>query len=146
VTVISTVTEITPGSEYLYTYQVTDIDQFISLLAIPFPVSLTKPTEIYDFSMSGPMAIYWGTLNNPAIAAHAFFSPDSVVNGTSAEFSFKSIHAAQVVQGYVNDAQLGSLYGDLLAPVPEPLTLSFLAMGAGVLMRKKHKSDNVKSK
>jgi hypothetical protein len=142
VTVISTVTEITPGSEYLYTYQITEIDEAITMLSVPFPVSLTQSTEIYEFASNGPAPIYWGPINDPAIAAQAFFASALLVVDTSGELTFKSIYPAQEVQGYVTEAQMGSLYGTLLAPVPEPLTLSFLAMGAGILIRKKNTFNN----
>ena len=138
VAVTSTVTEITTtsGSEYLYTYQIADIgDLNISMLSIPF---LTPLTEIYDFSPGAPDAgldlVYWEPFGNPAIAALAFFSSSPSPQLT---LEFKSTYDAQTVQGYVNDAQLGSLYGNLLAPLPEPATLSILALGAGILLRSK---------
>jgi hypothetical protein len=50
VAVENNVTELVPVTEYLHTYQISDIDQHISLLAIPFSVSLTNSVEFYDFA------------------------------------------------------------------------------------------------
>jgi hypothetical protein len=141
VTVESTVDEISPG-EYLYTYQISDIGElYLTLLSVPLLSPLEQNTEIYDFTYEGSDPIYWGAILDPAVAAQALFSPASLTGGTSAIFKFKSSYSEQTVQGYVSDAQLGSLYGQLLAPVPEPLTLSLLALGAGVLVCNKNKRN-----
>jgi hypothetical protein len=78
--------------------------------------------------------VYWEPFGNPdAVAALAYFitSPTPALT-----LEFKSVYNAQTVEGHVNDAQLGSLYGSLLAPVPEPATLFILGLG-GLLTRKR---------
>ena len=144
VTVQSTVTEINP-SEYLYSYQIigVDHDQFITSLSVPFSTPLTNPSEVYGFVSDAPLPpYYWDVIGNPAVAAQAFFAPLPLDGGLSPVLSFKSIYASQEVQGYVNDAQLGSLYGTLLAPVPEPSTLLILSIDAGLTFRRKYKNAN----
>ena len=140
VTVESTVTQ--TNDEYLYTYQIQDVsDLNISLLSIPILTPLAIETEIYDFSDGGSGVFYWGAIDNPVIAAQAFFAPFPLTGGSSAILSFKSSYDAHEVLGYVHDAQLGSLTGNLLAPVPEPITLSLFAMGSGIIFRRKYKRN-----
>ena len=139
VTVASSVAETGPG-EYLYTYQVRGIDDLkIISLSVPFLTHLAKPAEVYDFTPApddDPATLYWGAIGNPAVAAYALFNPQLLPNGITTEYQFKSIYAAQEVTGFVDEAQLGSLYGTLLAPVPEPMTLSLLALG-GLMVRRR---------
>jgi len=144
VTVESTVTELTPGGEYLYSYQIRDIDSFISLLAIPFSTPLSNAAEIFEFACDGSAPFYWGIIENPAVAAHAFFGPSCLTGGSSPVLTFKSVYASGPVQGYVNDAQRGALYGTLLAPVPEPATFSLISIGMCMIFRRK-KSKRLKT-
>ena len=128
-----------PG-DYLYTYRVTGIDDLkIISLSVPFLTHLAEPGEVYDFTPDPDndlATLYWGAIGNPAVAAYALFIPQLLPNGITTEYQFKSIYAAQEVTGFVDEAQLGSLYGTLLAPVPEPMTLSLLALG-GLMVRRR---------
>ena len=138
VNVESTVTEMSGGG-YLYTYQIKDIgDLNIATFSVPFSIPLLKPSEIYGFDSDAPLPLpYWNVMGSPAEAAYAFFAPIPLTDGSSPVLSFKSMYGAEVIQGNVNDVQLGSLYGNLFAPVPEPLTISLLVIGAGIIVRKK---------
>jgi hypothetical protein len=145
VTFESRVTELLSGQGYEYSYRIVSIDYTnasLTLLSIPFTVPLTYPDEIFDFQpqFTEPTSRYWSIIDNPAVAAHAFFAPFPLTGGGSETFSFKSSYGPAAVHGYVNDARLGSLFGDLYAPVPEPATIVFLFLGLGGIVHKTKKS------
>ena len=137
VTVMVTSDVITTGSEYLYTYQITDIgDLNISLLSIPFLTPLSD-TEVSNFVYEGdPEPLFWGVIDD-SDSAQAYFAPVPLTDDSTLILKFTSAYYAQEVPGFAVAAGLNgvTLHGNLLAPVPEPATLSILTVGAGILFR-----------
>lgn len=144
VTVESSAIELIPGIEYLYSYKITSVvNANISLFSVPFIDQYNDPSTVAYFHNSITSLetglLFWGNVgSNPPLAVHAIFLP-SLFGGGIHEFSFKSSYAPAEVVGYVNDVQVGSLYGTLYAPasklllVPEPATLLLLSLGGLML-------------
>ena len=147
VTIESSVVELIPEIEYLYSYEITSVvNADIGLFSVPFADQYDDPSTVaYLHSSIASLEtglMYWGNVGtNPPLAAQAIFLP-SLFGGGIHEFSFKSSYAPTEVIGHVNDAQVGSLYGTLYAPapgsisIPEPATLFILGLG-GLLIRKR---------
>ena len=141
VTFESSVSELVSGNGYEYFYRIVSVDYAqasLTLISVPFPIPLTYPDEIFEFQpqFTEPTSRYWSIIDNPAVGAHAFFAPFPLTGGGSETFSFKSIYGPGAVQGYVNDARIGSLFGTLYAPIPEPATIAFLFLGLGAIARR----------
>ncbi len=146
VTLESKVAELPSGQGYEYSYRIVSIDYSnasVTLLSVPFRVPLLFPGEIFDFQpqFTEPTSSYWWIIDNPAVAAHAFFAPLPLTGGGTEYFTFRSAFGPEISQGYVNDARFGSMFGDLYAPIPEPASVVFLFLGLGSVVREFKKHD-----
>ena len=117
VTVESTASELTVDRGYFYSCQIRDIEHFFSLQSIPFSIPFSNTSEISDFACHGVVPFDWETIESSSLFAHIFFEPSCLAGSSSFVLTFHSIYAPEEeVQGYVADAQRGSLYGTLLDP------------------------------
>lgn len=83
---------------------------------------------------------FWGIVNSPLQSVNAVFTDSIDAQETSSILWFVSDHAPGNANGTLFGTTGGTptySIGTLLAPVPEPITLALLGLGAAIVLRKR---------
>lgn len=137
-TVHSWVESLVTAQMYRYYYQIDSTSVNINWFSVGLLTDQglggygTTPTTL------GQVPLMWAFMDVTSISG--LFGPQITPNGKSCILYFDSVNAPVVGEAIVGgntNTRFHSLTGDVFTPIPEPCTLGLLALGMGLIARKK---------
>ncbi|MCE5184667.1 MAG: hypothetical protein LLF76_00885 [Planctomycetaceae bacterium] len=145
VSVHSWVEPLVTAQFYRYNYEITSTSVNINWFSVGLlqDCGLTGSRGV-TATIGGRAPLLWDFMDTPASSITALFQPQVAANGKSYILSFESWQAPTVGSAMVSgntNTQFHSLVGNVFTPIPEPVTVTLLALGAVLIGRKRKLSD-----